>query len=259
MKRRDFLRTAGSVGLGVGLFGTPSVRAAIEPYDGPYICVFNAKGGWDTTMLMDPRGTELNALYQPEDIVHQGALSFAPNQADITAGMSNEAFLQKYWQELRVINGIDISVNNHDPCSRYMGSGKLDSHRYPAFGALAAAALAPEVPLAFMALDAFSTTGSLVAKNTISDFPSLLNLARADYVSYDSSWRYLHKEALDRIDAALATVPGASLPKTKTLRGFMRAAQTASYDLNLVEPWVPESVPADPLLRKADVAATCFA
>ena len=48
-------------------------------------------------------------------------------------GMSNEDFFQKYADELLVLNGLDYSVNNHSPCSRYMATGKLDSLAYPTF------------------------------------------------------------------------------------------------------------------------------
>ena len=50
------------------------------PYAGPYYVVFNASGGWDTTYLMDPKGTGgINRLYQEGDILTQGRHKYAPN------------------------------------------------------------------------------------------------------------------------------------------------------------------------------------
>jgi len=106
----------------------------------PYYVVFNAAGGWDTTYLMDPKGVnKINRLYKKGDILTQGNHRFAPNAAHIEAGMSNEDFFKKYGDDLLVLNGLDYSVNNHSPCSRYMATGKLDSLAYPTFAALVAA------------------------------------------------------------------------------------------------------------------------
>ncbi len=83
--------------------------------------MFNASGGWDTTYLMDPKGLEgVNRLYKKDDILSLGEHRFAPNAKHIAGGMSNEDFFAKYAGELRVLNGFDLSVNNHTPCARYM-------------------------------------------------------------------------------------------------------------------------------------------
>ncbi|MCP4777800.1 MAG: twin-arginine translocation signal domain-containing protein, partial [Planctomycetaceae bacterium] len=75
--RRDFLKTCALTGLGLSA-PTKSLSAIDEqqelpPYDGPYYLVFNASGGWDTTYLMDPKGTDrINRLYTGEQIVSHG-------------------------------------------------------------------------------------------------------------------------------------------------------------------------------------------
>ncbi len=259
MNRRDFIKTAALAGVGVTIGGSRTLHAA-EPHAGPYFCVFNANGGWDTTALMDPKGTpDINRQYTVDQILQTGSISYAPTAGFIAPGaMTNEEFFGRYGSELLVVNGVDISVNNHSPCTRYMGSGKLDSDRYPAFGALAAAALAPDAPLSFLALEGYSATGSVIAKNSISDFPSLLTLARADYVDYDSASRYLHEGSVSAIDEALAQ-GDATLPGHRLAQRFIRDAQTNSRDLGWVEPFVPDSLPDDPLRRKVEVALAGFA
>lgn len=124
--------------------------------------VFNASGGWDTTYLMDPKGVGgINRLYQHSDILTAGNHRFAPTAKHIASGMSNEDFFTKYGAELRVLNGLDLSVNNHTPCARYMATGKLDSLAYPTFPALVAACLGAEAPLAFLTFGNYSAQGGM--------------------------------------------------------------------------------------------------
>src|SRR5690349_3852656 len=125
--RRDFLKYCGLAGLGLSLpvrFPAPS-RAAEndDAYPGPYYVVFNASGGWDTTYLMDPKGiNEMNRLYKEGDIETRGNHKFAPTEKHKTGGMSNEAFYAEFGDDLLTFNGLDYSVNNHSPGSRYMAT-----------------------------------------------------------------------------------------------------------------------------------------
>src|SRR4051812_6404604 len=122
MNRRDFTRLCGSAGLGLAVpTGLDAADAEPAPYAGPFYVVFNASGGWDTTYMMDPKGVNnINRLYKAGDILTEGNHKFAPIAKQIKEGMSNEAFFKKYGTELLVLNGLDYSVNNHDPCARYM-------------------------------------------------------------------------------------------------------------------------------------------
>ena len=157
--RRDFLKLCGLAGLGFSatvrtLFPAKPSNKEPDPYGGPYYIVFNASGGWDTTYLMDPKGVDgINRLYKEGDIQTEGAHHFAPiakQMADKEQGMSNEDFFKTYGKELLVYNGLDYSVNNHSPCSRYMATGKLDSHAYPTFAGtgrgLCRPVLSPRLP-----------------------------------------------------------------------------------------------------------------
>lgn len=254
MNRRHFLQLTGLSGLALGT----GARAA-QPYNGPYFVVVHAEGGWDTTALMDPKGTpRVNRTYTAADIVSAGNILHAPTAAALPGGMTNEAFFSKYANELLVVNGIDIAVNNHSPCTRYVGSGKLNSAQYPSFPALAAACIAPDAPLAFMALGGASATGNLIAKNNIAYMPSLLELARADYVDQSHDWTWNAPAATSRIDEALAEVSQGSLPGTQRARRFIHDAQVASQDLSWIEPHAPAVVPSDPVKLQMEVALTTF-
>ena len=211
--RRNFLKRCAAVGLGLSapiscLPGGTSAAADTEDlpgYDGPYYVVLNASGGWDTTALMDPKGVGgINRLYEQGDICTHGNHTFAPTAKHMTAGLSNEDFYREFGNELLVFNGLDYSVNNHAPCSRYMATGKLDSLAYPTFAALVAACNAPTCPLAFLTFGNYSATGNLVAMSRVPYLPSLKRVANADAIDGNSASPYHDTFALRVIEETLA-------------------------------------------------------
>src|SRR5262245_13058924 len=206
--RRGFLKLCGLAGLGVAVplrYPFPArAEARDKPYEGPYHVVFNASGGWDTTYLMDPKGTGgINRLYKEGDIQTRGAHRFAPTSKHIKGGLSNEDFYTQFGGELLALNGLDYSVNNHAPGARYMATGKLDSLAYPTFAALVAACQGPACPLSFLTFGNYSATGNLVAMSRVPYLPSLRNLASADAVGGNERAPYHDRFALDRIEKAL--------------------------------------------------------
>ncbi len=209
--RRDFLKWCATAGLGLAVPGSfPKLLTAeddkdLPVYDGPYYIVCNASGGWDTTYLMDPKGVGgINRLYKEGDILTEGQIRFAPTAKHISEGMSNEDFFAKYAKELLVLNGLDYSVNNHSPCSRYMATGNLDSLAYPTFAALVAACRGKNCPLAFLTFGNYSATGNLVAMARVPYIPSLKLLANADGVHGNARSLYHDAFVTDRIEQALA-------------------------------------------------------
>ncbi len=264
MKRRDFLRLCGSAGLG---FAAPlglSAKDDPAPYDGPFYAVFNASGGWDTTYLMDPKGVgEINRLYREGDILTEGAHKFAPNAKHAKGGMSNEDFFKKYGRELLVLHGLDYSVNNHDPCARYMATGKLDSLAYPTFPALAAACRGAQYPLAFLTFGNYSTTGNLVPMARIPYLSSLNLIANADGVGGSAKTPYHDDFVSERIEKALreqADARGTAprLPRAERAESMLYAAQLNSKTLQRVTPWVPKTSPKERLSQQADIALASF-
>ena len=271
MQRRDFLRLCGAAGLGfaapVGLSSISHAQdAQAEPpaYDGPYYVVFNASGGWDTTYLMDPKGVnEMNRLYKEGDILTQGNHRLAPIAKHIAGGMSNEDFFKKYGDELLTLNGLDYSVNNHSPCSRYMATGKLDSLAYPTFAALVAACKGSEVPLAFLTFGNYSATGNLVPMARVPYLNSLSKLANADGVHGNARSPYHDDFVTDRIERALgkqmqARISKVRLPRVERSQSMLYAAQINSKALQRVTPYIPKSSPPERLSRQADITLAAF-
>jgi uncharacterized protein (DUF1501 family) len=270
--RRDFLKLCGLAGLGLALPGGPAplLRAAATPakeeppYDGPYYLVFNASGGWDTTYLMDPKGTGgINRLYKDGDIQTAGKLKFAPNAKHAQGGMSNEAFFGEFGRELLVLNGLDYSVNNHSPGARYMATGKLDSLAYPTFAALVAACRGPACPLAFLTFGNYSATGNLVAMSRVPYLPSLQRIANPDAVDGNRRSPYHDDFALDRIEQALGEGVAARtgqprLPRQERADGMLYAAQSNAKALARVTPHIPATVPKERLAQQAEIALASF-
>ncbi len=266
--RRHFLKQCAAAGMGLALpVALPDIACAEakepEPYDGPFYVVFNASGGWDTTYLMDPKGGDINRLYQEGDILTEGNHRLAPIAKHVQEGMSNEDFFKRYGKELLVINGIDYSTNAHSACSRYMATGKLDSLAYPTFAALVAACRNPQSPLAFLTFGNYSATGNLVPMSRVPYLPSLAKLANADGV--DGSTRHMYHDDFvrTRIDQALerqmdARVSEQRLPRVERAQSTLYAAQLNSKSLERITAHIPKTSPKQRLARQAEIALASF-
>lgn len=267
MQRREFLRWCGSAGLGLAVpidLRAEEEQADPPPYQGPYYIVFNAAGGWDTTYLMDPKGVGgINRLYQEGDILTQGPHRFAPTAKHAKGGMTNEAFFEKHGQDLLVVNGLDYSVNNHDPGSRYMATGKLDSLLYPTFAALVAACNGQKYPLAFLTFGNYSATGNLAPLARIPYLHTLGLISNADAPDGNDRFLYHEKPVMERIEAALADQAEARaaeprLPRLERAQSMLYAAQLNSKILRRVIPYMPKTQPRENLSRQADIALAGF-
>ena len=271
MNRRELLKLCGSAGLGFAApMALPPLCQGGEPkeqlpaYDGPYYAIFNASGGWDTTYLMDPKGVDgINRLYKEGDILTHGKHKFAPTAKQVQKGMSNEDFFRKYGSELLVLNGLDYSVNNHAPGSRYMATGKLDSLAYPTFAALVAGCRGPDVPLAFLTFGQYSATGNLVPMARVPYLNSMNLLANADGIHGNSRSPYHDDFVTDRIERALkeqakARAATVRLPRAKRSQSMLYAAQLNSKALERVTPYIPKTTPKGRLSLQADIALASF-
>ncbi|MCP4889328.1 MAG: hypothetical protein GY904_22285, partial [Planctomycetaceae bacterium] len=238
----------------------------LPPHDGPYYIVLNASGGWDTTYLMNPKGVGgINRLYEEGEILTHGNHKFAPTARHKKDGLSNEDFYAEFGDELLVLNGLDYSVNNHSPCSRYMATGKLDSLAYPTFAALVAACQRAACPLSFLNFGNYSATGNLVAMSRVPYLPSLKRITNADAIDGNERAPYQEEFALARIEQALngqrrdrALQP--LLPRKQRAENMLYAAQVNSKALRRVTPFIPKEIPKARLAQQAEIAlASCKA
>ncbi|MDA7878105.1 DUF1501 domain-containing protein [bacterium] len=266
--RRDFLKSCALTGLGIAtpnkaMFADDAKRE-LPPYEGPYYMVFNASGGWDTTYLMDPKGIGgINRLYKKEEILTHGSHRFAPTAPHKQDGLSNEDFYAEFGAEMLVLNGLDYSVNNHSPCSRYMATGKLDSLAYPTFAALVAACQGGSCPLSFLTFGNYSATGNLVAKSRVPYLPSLKRIANADSIEGNAKSPYHDEFALDRIEQALhqqqrERARQTLLPRRQRAESMLYAAQVNSKALKRITPHIPNKIPKTRLAQQAEIALASF-
>lgn len=268
--RRDFLKWCALAGLGlaVPMRERMPLQAAesqeLPPYEGPYYIVLNASGGWDTTYLMDPKGVGgINRLYEEGEIHTEGNHKFAPTAKHKQGGMSNEDFYAEFGRELLVLNGLDYSVNNHSPCSRYMATGKLDSLAYPTFAALVAACQGPTCPLSFLTFGNYSATGNLVAMSRVPYLPSLQRIANADAIDGNVRAPYHDDFAQDRIEQALGEqrldrAEQPLLPRSQRAETMLYAAQVNSKALSRITPYIPKANPKQRLAQQAEIALASF-
>ena len=161
MNRRDFIRM--SAAATTMMCGPMRLALAQQgPYQGPFLLMVEAFGGWDPTSFCDPKGRgngpdgNINN-YDPADIGRAGNIRYAPPPESFLPGGSNfidglytnKQFFDAHFQRLTVINGIDYATGSHSIGRAASWTGTR-TRFYPAIGALAASELAPGVPLPFI-------------------------------------------------------------------------------------------------------------
>jgi hypothetical protein len=175
MERRRFLQIAGLAGLAImsplGLYRAGAARAGTSKYNGPYWIFVNASGGWDPTLLCDPKGGTMGDMmsvdqtYTPSQIKTVGGIKYAP----VTSSVDNVEIWNgdKFWQahagRILAMNGVDTATNNHDAGSRTVWSGQL-AEGYPSFAALVAAVASSslELPMPFVSNGGYDATEGLI-------------------------------------------------------------------------------------------------
>ena len=264
MNRRDFLRMAAWAGLTVA---SPLGRALAKggPAGDDLLWVLvHAGGGWDPTSLCDPKGreTELDDnpvnLYFTDDIGEAGNLRYAP-----VGG--NAAFFDKHYKKVLVVNGVDTATNSHDGGTRNTWSGKL-VEGYPAFGALVAATVAADKPLAFVSNGGYDETAGLVAPTRVGNPALLTKLAwpnRVDPSKPDET--FFGSAAAKHLDAARRDrlkrlVDEPALPREHAARSLLWMAREGGSELKLLEEALPKELDqsGNELKRQAQLAVATF-
>jgi uncharacterized protein (DUF1501 family) len=260
MDRRKFLKLAGMTGLAVAApLGVRRALADAPPYEGPYFVLINASGGWDPVYLCDPKPQgPLNRLYSAE--ATQGNIRYAPIPIDpVALGidvaaapylLSNTDFFTKYGSRLLVLNGVDMQTNNHDAGSRATWSGRLPEG-FPSFGALVAAARAPESTFAYVSGGGFDATEGIIPLTRISSVDAVKKIANPNktdpsnpetdtFHSSDTDAR-IRKARAERLDAQIAA---ARLPRARTaLNELFLARGSEGLLKNLALPDMPMTLP----------------
>lgn len=207
MKRRNFLQLMAATGLTAQMpLWTPKAWAAAPD---KFLVVVNASGGWDPTSICDPKG--LNQAYADKSSRYEGStnsVDLDPNKtygniqwSAIPDGVSSDEtvitrindqfdnFFTTYGSKMTVINGIDTGTNNHDTGNRYVWSG-YEETGYPSLAAYYAAAVSPNLPLAYISNGGYDYTDSLVARARASSASFINEIADPNHYSSDRGYNY---------------------------------------------------------------------
>ncbi|MEI8254698.1 MAG: DUF1501 domain-containing protein [Deltaproteobacteria bacterium] len=279
MDRRHFLGLSMLAGLAAGV--APSVRnrlfaqamdppdPAQDPYTGTFYIFVNAGGGWDPTMVCDPKGGPINAPYMPSEIAHTGNHAYAPINYTVNANpYSNQAFFTKYGDRLLALNGVDMSTNNHDGGTRFTWSGHLEDG-YPPLAALIAAALAPGKPLAFLSNGGYEYTAGIAPLTRLDSVDAITRIAypnRPDPANVMSA--YHSTATLDRIrryqhDRLAALQTSQTLPVYQDTMRQLLATRGASNLLERLTQFLPTGAEltaarSTPILAQGMIALAAY-
>lgn len=268
MDRRDFLRVLGFSGLAAtaapSVFGRAHAADPVEGgYTGPFYVHVHCSGGWDPTLLCDPKGRanendpEPVNMYFTDEIQEIGAFRVAPVEG-------HAAFFERMKNDLLVINGVDAQTNSHETGSRYVASGSMNPG-YPALAALAAAKVEPRPTLAFVSHGGYDLTDGLVGATRLPDGNTILEVAYPDRLSVSDPSSSLFPEAIrDRIALAhaerLDRLTGqASLPRIKRAMGLLQQARASDNDLARLAEILPDNLSSfNGMARQAAVTMSAF-
>jgi hypothetical protein len=265
LHRREVLRLFSAAGLaatGLGAFR----RATAESEAAPGTCwlFVHAAGGWDPTLLCDPKGRATDAepdpvnTYRTSDILDIGPFRVAPIDG-------HAAFFERFQDNLLVINGVDAQTNSHEVGTRHTWSGTMTPGA-PALAALIAASSPSPPPLALLSNGGYDVTDGLVAPTRLPSTSTVMAMAYPDRVSESDPNSALFSDAtLQRIAQARADRlerlrTEATLPRRAALLGQLQVARSDDGALAALAAVLPTTLDTstNPLKKQAQVAMACF-
>ena len=186
MKRRNLLKgmlgTTGALSMG---FRLPLAEAA--PHAGKLYVFVQANGGWDPTSFCDPKTNiadepVINNWAAHTEIREAGNIPYAPFA-------NNEAFFEKYYERMLVINGVDAQTNSHTVGVVHNWSGR-NSEGYPTATALLAAHYAPDRSVPYLSFGGYSETGGVTRFTRMNNPDLLRNIATPQIPHWNANGRY---------------------------------------------------------------------
>ena len=155
MNRRSFM---------IGMLGTaaaPGFRVPLANaanYNGKLFAFIQADGGWDPTSFCDPKTNvagepTINHWAERGDARQAGNIRYAPFA-------KNQAFFEKYYQRILVVNGVDAQTNSHTAGVVHNWSGRI-SEGYPTTTALLAAHNGAGLAMPYLSFGGFSNTAGI--------------------------------------------------------------------------------------------------
>jgi Protein of unknown function (DUF1501) len=234
--RRDFLKIASAVIPSWGLIPIASAQSPL--YTGKFLFNVHASGGIDASSWFDPRETDATmnnyaAARTPAAVA--GNIRVAPMG-------NNAAFLQRYFQNMLVLNGVNSETNSHDDGTRAHATGML-AMGYPNLSELFAYTQGKNVPLSWLNAGGFMTSAGLVPATPMPDGNSFRTLispnaqsATTDFIKQGDVAKMLAARA-ERVKAQQAA--GNLVPRSQMVNAQFDAASSSRAMLARVNDFLP--------------------
>ena len=174
MKRRDLLKRTMLLGAAGLSLPVPRLYAApYEGYTGKLLVTLQCDGGWDVSSFCDPKTNqpgekEITSWSNSNEVQTAGNINYAPYG-------NNQSFFEKHFQDMLVINGVDMQTNSHSTGVLHSWSGR-NAQGYPTITAMFAAKNAPEQPLSYLNFGGFSATANLIRFSRFQNVDNLRKL-----------------------------------------------------------------------------------
>ena len=183
MKRRDFMRIMLGAGTASG-FRVPLANAA--DYRGKLFVFIQADGGWDPTSFCDPKTNVagepiINHWAEAGEVRQAGNIRYAPFA-------NNQAFFDKYYQRILVVNGVDAQTNSHTAGVVHNWSGRI-SEGYPTTTALLAAHNGAGLSMPYLSFGGFSNTAGVAVFTRLNNPGEIRNISKPELLGGDPDRR----------------------------------------------------------------------
>ena len=183
MNRRSFMQTMLGVGAVSG-FRVPLANAA--GYSGKLFVFVQADGGWDPTSFCDPKTNvagepTINNWATSGEVRQAGNIRYAPFAR-------NQAFFDKYYQRILVVNGVDAQTNSHTAGVVHNWSGRI-SEGYPTTTALLAAHNGSGLSMPYLSFGGFSNTAGVAVFTRLNNPNEIRNIAKPELTLGDPNRR----------------------------------------------------------------------
>ena len=225
MRRRNFVKGMLAAGAAAG-FRVPLANAA--DYFGKLFVFVQAVGGWDPTSFCDPKTNvsgerKINHWADNEEVREAGNIRYAPYA-------NNQAFFDKYYQRMLVINGVDAQTNAHEAGIVHNWSGRI-SEGYPTISALLAAHNGPELAMPYVSFGGYSNTAGIGAYTRLNN-PNVVRMIARPHLNSGDPHNAPFVNSLDwdtvtrKRDARLARLAAAPnlMPRDSRNRALYAAA-----------------------------------
>jgi len=188
LDRRDFLKMCSMTGLAVTV-GSMTEKEAEAAASHSFAILYHAGGGWTVTHICDPKpaGSQAEIDQQgSKDVMSNylgwgqaGNISYAPLETLPNAngaGLAIGTFFQRHYQELLVINGIDMATNAHDVGTRAIWAGDMAEGK-PTVAALLSAGLAPGAPMGYISAGGYDVTAGVAPATRLGNIDTVKRIA----------------------------------------------------------------------------------